>query len=92
MASLGILKAGGAYVPMDPRLPDGRLHYMLADAGFSVVITDAATSERLGISKWISLDSEKVKKQSYANLERNGTKNPSRKFSTLPAPQAVPKE
>jgi len=45
---LGILKAGGAYLPLDPNYPLDRLSYMLADAGASVVVTQAGTEARLG--------------------------------------------
>jgi len=75
IASLAILKAGGAYVPMDSRLPDDRLHHILGDARFSVVITHAANSQRLGISKWISVDSEKLKNQPETNPEIEGTQS-----------------
>ncbi|ATL25252.1 non-ribosomal peptide synthetase [Streptomyces formicae] len=42
VAMLGILKAGGAYLPLDPALPQERLAGMVADAGASLVLTDAA--------------------------------------------------
>ncbi|MGA8163501.1 MAG: amino acid adenylation domain-containing protein, partial [Waddliaceae bacterium] len=70
IASLGILKAGGAYVPIDSRLPDERLQYLIADSGISVAITDTATSQRLGISKWISPDSKKLQRQPHTNPDR----------------------
>ncbi|HEV7518863.1 MAG TPA: amino acid adenylation domain-containing protein, partial [Thermoanaerobaculia bacterium] len=38
---LAILKAGGAYLPLDPAYPRARLAFMLADAGASVVVTQA---------------------------------------------------
>ncbi|HZF37248.1 MAG TPA: amino acid adenylation domain-containing protein, partial [Blastocatellia bacterium] len=38
---LAILKAGGAYVPLDPAYPADRLRYLLADAGISVLLTQA---------------------------------------------------
>ncbi|MDX2242771.1 MAG: amino acid adenylation domain-containing protein [Leptolyngbyaceae cyanobacterium bins.302] len=40
-AMLAILKAGGAYVPLDPSYPPERLHFMLKDAGITVVLTQA---------------------------------------------------
>ena len=44
---LGILKAGGAYLPLDPSYPPERLSFMLADAGASVLVTQAALTGRL---------------------------------------------
>jgi amino acid adenylation domain-containing protein len=38
---LAVLKAGGAYVPLDPSYPLERLHFMVEDAGISVVLTQA---------------------------------------------------
>jgi amino acid adenylation domain-containing protein len=36
---LGVLKAGGAFVPIDPRNPQERIDYILADAGISILLT-----------------------------------------------------
>ncbi|WP_425526045.1 amino acid adenylation domain-containing protein [Halotia branconii] len=36
---LGIIKAGGAYVPLDPNYPTERLHFMVADAQLSFLLT-----------------------------------------------------
>ncbi len=47
---LGILKAGGAYLPLDPSYPQERLAFMLGDAGASVLVTQAALTERLPAS------------------------------------------
>ncbi len=43
---LGILKSGGAYVPLEPGMPVARLAAMVADAGVSAIVTDAAHVER----------------------------------------------
>jgi tyrocidine synthetase-3 len=37
---LGILKAGAAYLPIDPAYPQERVHYMLADSGARILLTD----------------------------------------------------
>lgn len=39
-AILGTFKAGCIHVPLDPRMPAGRLEYILADVAPAVVITD----------------------------------------------------
>ncbi len=35
---LAVLKVGGAYLPLDPTYPPERIHFMLKDAGITVVI------------------------------------------------------
>ena len=59
-AVLGVLKAGGAYVPLDPNYPAERLRYMLADARPPVVLTRAATRDRLpsGPARRVCLDAD----------------------------------
>ncbi|GAB2810469.1 non-ribosomal peptide synthetase [Streptomyces daliensis] len=51
-ALYAIAKSGAAYVPLDPELPDGRLEYMLQDAGALLVLTDDTTRERIGEGPW----------------------------------------
>ncbi len=40
---VGVLKAGAAYLPLDTTNPVGRLHFIIADAGVSVILADAST-------------------------------------------------
>lgn len=40
VALIGVLKAGGTCVPLDPKYPDERLAYMLADVAASMVLTE----------------------------------------------------
>ncbi|MET0395723.1 MAG: condensation domain-containing protein, partial [Longimicrobiaceae bacterium] len=47
LAMLGILMAGGAYVPLAPSNPAERLHEVFADAGVSLVLTNAAAGAQL---------------------------------------------
>ena len=46
-AVLAVHRAGAAYVPLDPRYPPERLAFMLADSGARIVLTDAASADRL---------------------------------------------
>ncbi|HEU4557299.1 MAG TPA: non-ribosomal peptide synthase/polyketide synthase, partial [Longimicrobium sp.] len=39
VALLAVLKAGAAYLPLDPAYPSGRLEFMLADSGASLLLT-----------------------------------------------------
>ncbi|MEU8263750.1 amino acid adenylation domain-containing protein [Micromonospora sp. NPDC048999] len=47
VALLGTLAAGGVYVPLPPDLPAERLEFMLADSGVELVLTEAASRDRL---------------------------------------------
>ncbi|MEV0732763.1 amino acid adenylation domain-containing protein [Polymorphospora sp. NPDC050346] len=47
VALLAILRAGGAYLPLDPGHPVDRVGGLLADAGATVLVGDAAGRERL---------------------------------------------
>ena len=44
---LGVLKSGAAYLPIDPAVPDGRVEFMLSDAGPVVVLTSGGLAERV---------------------------------------------
>lgn len=48
---LAVLKAGGAYVPLDPSDPLERLHFLVEDAGITVVLTQADWAESLQTDK-----------------------------------------
>jgi amino acid adenylation domain-containing protein len=69
IALLGVLKAGTAYVPLDPRLPDERLRYLMADARPAVVITDVRSWRTEFGSSAIVLDraEEALAKESNSN-------------------------
>ncbi|MFD6156639.1 amino acid adenylation domain-containing protein [Nocardia sp. NPDC060256] len=48
LALLGVVKAGAAYLPIDTELPTARVDYLLSDSGVCVVLTDSASSHKLG--------------------------------------------
>ncbi len=59
VAILGILKAGGGYVPLDPRAPESRLAFILADCGALAIITDRVSNQLpAAAAPIISLDQE----------------------------------
>ncbi|HWM01261.1 MAG TPA: amino acid adenylation domain-containing protein [Actinophytocola sp.] len=47
VAMLGVLRSGAGYLPIDPRYPNRRLGFLLADAGPDLVLTDTATAADL---------------------------------------------
>lgn len=51
-ALYAIAKTGAAYVPLDPELPDGRLEFMLNDAGPVLVLADEANTPRIADGPW----------------------------------------
>jgi len=69
VALLGILKAGAAYVPLDPRLPDERLGYLLADSKPAVIVTDERSWRPQFAADAIVLDesAEALREQCRAN-------------------------
>ena len=58
VALLGILKAGGGYVPLDPRLPDDRLSFMLADVKPRMVLTEQKMQRGLFGADTVLLDTD----------------------------------
>jgi len=62
---LGILQAGGAYLALDPAYPAERLEYLVADSGIAVIVTEAATAERLPPcgARLLSLDAEEAEEE-----------------------------
>ena len=46
-AVFAALRAGAAYVPIDPRWPDERVRYLLAETGATAVVTTGALRQRL---------------------------------------------
>jgi amino acid adenylation domain-containing protein/non-ribosomal peptide synthase protein (TIGR01720 family) len=48
IAELAVVKAGGAYLPVDVRAPAERMRLLLAEAGVSVLLTDALWEETAG--------------------------------------------
>ena len=54
VAMLAVWQAGGAFVPLDPEYPRGRLAFMLADSGVSVVVGHRAVAAR-----WLAIPAGK---------------------------------
>ncbi|MFQ5636058.1 MAG: amino acid adenylation domain-containing protein, partial [Gammaproteobacteria bacterium] len=46
-ALLGTMRAGAAYLPLDPRYPEERIAFMLANAGAAALVTDTGLTQRL---------------------------------------------
>ena len=77
VAFLGILKAGAAYVPIDPKYPEARRRYILADAQVKITLTHSELVETLDADqgKIICLDTE------ASTLAQQPHTNPSVKVS-----------
>ncbi|WP_051705249.1 non-ribosomal peptide synthetase [Streptomyces sp. NRRL S-455] len=48
VALLAVVRTGASYVPLDPRWPEERRRFVLADTGASVLLTDGAAPRALG--------------------------------------------
>ncbi|HEY9848380.1 MAG TPA: amino acid adenylation domain-containing protein [Leptolyngbyaceae cyanobacterium] len=76
-AMLAILKAGGAYVPLDPSYPTERLHFILEDAGITVVLTQENYTDlcQTDKTKIICLEREwdAIAQESDENLSTSST-------------------
>lgn len=70
VAPLAAWLAGGAYVPLDPDYPEGRLAFMLEDAGASVLITESQLLERLPnkLPPHICLDRDSLEQPDESDL------------------------
>ncbi|HET9895698.1 MAG TPA: amino acid adenylation domain-containing protein [Streptosporangiaceae bacterium] len=71
-AVLAVLKAGGAFVPLDPSYPAGRLAYMVADSGMTVLLTQAALADRIPFSGHTVLI-DQPEAGDYADQQRPGS-------------------
>lgn len=58
VALLAVLKAGGAYVPVDPANPPRRFHYLMADAGASVLVTPESLRGTAPEGEWTTVLSD----------------------------------
>ncbi|MBF6170939.1 non-ribosomal peptide synthetase [Nocardia blacklockiae] len=52
---LAVARTGAAFLPIDPRLPEDRIRYMLADAGVRIGLADEADADRLPADvRWLA--------------------------------------
>jgi amino acid adenylation domain-containing protein len=75
VALLGILKAGGGYVPLDPRLPDDRLSFMLADVKPRMVLTEEKMQRGLFGADTVLLDTD------WNVIAQESNQNPDQRLS-----------
>ncbi len=62
VALLAVWKAGAAYLPLDPRHPDERLDYVIADSRASIVLGDAVVLDNLSAvrARTVALDNPAI--------------------------------
>src|SRR5262249_14225882 len=79
VAVLGILKAGGAFVPLDPTYPQGRLSFIVQNAGLSILVTQQHLLKTLLTQnlKTVCLDSDRatIAGRPETNLQPAGTQD-----------------
>lgn len=76
ISMVAIVKAGGAYVPLDPAYPEQRVHYMLQDAGITIVLAQESLVSRLPEGLKVvcpERDQLAISMESDANLEQHAT-------------------
>jgi amino acid adenylation domain-containing protein len=56
VAAHAVLKTGAAYLPLDPATPTDRVHYILGDAGASIVLSDHSRPEAVPRGPWVELE------------------------------------
>ncbi|WP_081738878.1 hybrid non-ribosomal peptide synthetase/type I polyketide synthase [Mesorhizobium ciceri] len=71
---LAILKVGAVYLPLDPRLPAGRLRFMLRDAGATAVISMTELKEQTFGKDLSGLNIEGANGYAVVLLDRDCTK------------------
>lgn len=95
VAVLGVLKAGATYVPLDPSYPPQRLLFMLEDSEVQLVLSVAASEEKLPThhAPVILLDSDwpLIAGQSEENPERNITPEHLANISYTSGSTGIPK-
>jgi amino acid adenylation domain-containing protein len=73
---LAILKSGGTYLPLDPKFPEDRLAFMLADSEVSFLLTHSSKREGLPETKarvvLLDRESESLSRAPATNLALSG--------------------
>ena len=70
---LAILKVGGAYLPLDPKYPQERLNFMLADSQAQILVTQKHLVELFSKVHTVCFEDIEVTRQSIENLDSEVT-------------------
>ncbi|PSB30548.1 non-ribosomal peptide synthetase [Chlorogloea sp. CCALA 695] len=70
---LAILKVGGAYLPLDPKYPQERLNFMLANSQAQILVTQKHLVELFSNVRTVCFEDIEVKRQSIENLDSEVT-------------------